>query len=307
MVGGEDLMAERRDRVSWLSEELRAREDELSGLPAVEVVDPLDLSTLFAEMERTRVASEIDRLKAELRDIEVGSLHFRLTGRPVHDATIEADALGDLARDLDQVGRTIGTDLLVGVSSPGSYIVEVLPAPQREMFDEPFAATADFLIDAFGMAHKPALDARVVDFAAERDAEVMTALTRLVKHLVEHEVNVDLSAESGGRTRRRRLEREAANALLRSLNDVTESTTTLNVQGRFGGAIEDSGRFEIANGEQTLRGHVPKAVRPQLVGLSIGDAVSAEIDEIVSRKNTGKTRPRLRLRAIRAARGPSRA
>lgn len=298
-------MTERVDRASLLREELVRLEHALAELPAGGGGDPLaDMSVLFSHMDRARLSEDVERVRAELSEIDVGALRLRLTGKPVHGSAIEADALGDLVRDLDQVGRTIGGDLFIGVPSPGSHVVEVLPAPQRPMFDEPFVATAHLLVDTFDLALQPSVDTQIVEFVAERDPDSMTALTKLVEHLVDHGANVDLTADAGGTRRHRRLDREHAGALLRSLKDVSEATTTRPVEGRFGGALQGSGRFEIVTPERTLRGSVPKAVRSQLVGLVIGDDVTAEIDEIASRRATGAQSKRLRLRSIRPTNQP---
>jgi hypothetical protein len=166
------------------------------------------------------------------------------------------------------------------------------------MFDDPFLATAGTLVDAFGLAYDPAIESGIAGFAVERHPDSLNALTRLVEHVTAHAANLELEADAGGTRQRRPLDRAHANSLLRALKDVSEATTAETLRGRFGGALESSGRFEIKIGDETVRGSVPVAVRPQLVGLRIGDEVTAVVDEIVTRRATGAEGRRLRLRSI---------
>lgn len=295
-------MIERLDRARWLRDELRDIDRRLARIDVTqEDVRPGNMDALFAFADSTRLASNRERIAAELAELEVGVLRLRVTGAPVHGSSIEADALGDLIRDLDQLARANGGSLMIGVPSPGSHLVEIQPPVQRGMFDDPFLATAGTLVDAFGLAYDPAIESGIAGFAVERHPDSLNALTRLVEHVTAHAANLELEADAGGTRQRRPLDRAHANSLLRALKDVSEATTAETLRGRFGGALESSGRFEIKIGDETVRGSVPVAVRPQLVGLRIGDEVTAVVDEIVTRRATGAEGRRLRLRSIAPA------
>jgi hypothetical protein len=298
-------MIERLDRARWLRDELRDVDRRLAALGGPpEDVSPGDMDALFAFTDNTRLSADRDRIAAELAELEVGVLRLRVTGQPVHGSSIEADALGDLIHDLDKLARANGGSLMIGVPSPGSHVVEVQPPVQRGIFDDPVVATAGMLIDAFGLAYDQAIESGIAAFAVERHPDSLDALTRLVEHVAGHAANLELEAEAGGARQRRPLDRAHANSLLLALKDVTEATTAQRLRGRFGGALESRGRFEIKVGDETVRGSVPVAVRPQLVGLRIGDDVIAVVDEIVSRRATGSEGRRLRLRSIAPADSP---
>jgi hypothetical protein len=296
------------DRIAWLRDEISRLEEELEvlGGPSAEADPVSDMNALFSHMDRVRVTDQLQRAHKELDHITVGSLRLRLTGPAVHGSSIEADVLGDLLRDLDALAQSQDGDLLIGVPSPGSHVVEVLPPAQRQIFDDAFVTTTRLLVGVFEAAHRgPSTVVKVADLASEGDAASVDALTRLVGHLVDHRVNVTLDSEAAGEHRTVALRGPEANDLLKALKDVIEDTRPRAVVGTFGGALQGSLRFEIetADGE-TLRGRVPVKVRRQLIGLRIGTQVRAVIDEIHTRRTAGpesSDRVRLRLRSIRPA------
>lgn len=302
------MTSERIDRRSWLREEIGYAE---SRLAAITVADgspdgAVDMETLLTEMERTRIGEELERLRADLARTEIGAVRLRLSGRAVHGSSIEASALHAVVGDLEAIGTGFGAELLVGVPTPGSHIVELLPPTQQVLLDDGFASTADVLVESFRIAAHSDPDDRVAELAAELEPRVMTSLRHLVEHLVEHGLDVELQAEARARERTVRMGRASAGVLLRALRDVEHDVVSRQVQGEFHGALEGSGRFEIHVDGRTLRGTVPKSVRPQLRGLRIGDQVTAGVDEIVTRRRAGGERTsRLRLRSIATTTDPA--
>lgn len=288
----------RMTRADWLRFEISLCEEELSALPA-------------DSPRRESVTGALRDHQSELAIFErdAGRLNVRLTGTAIHGNDAPADVVLAITRAMSELATEFATNLYIAPARPGSHIIEFVspPEPQTRLQltdDEPSMQTfSDSVGVLLGLANQgaPADTATELleDEIGSLSVETLSIAKRLFGALSSRDVTLHIDATSRDLSGQRLVDRQWANFVKSVLDDTTQTTETLTMEGRLEGLLRAALRFELAVDGEVIRGRVPAAMRDELAGIQIPSDVVAVVERVTTLLASGATRSFYRLKQIK--------
>lgn len=295
-------MADTMRREAWLRAELEYEHETLERLEGLADPDHVDQAQRFATIER------IGSLEGEL--LELGgptTLLMRLSGGRIEGHNAPIDAVRTFYDQVAKLADDYETEVLVAPPSPGSHVLKFVTPAQLELdLDTPtseqgFLELADAVLGFSPDITRDNDGSATVRRAADLSPDAVRAVRRMLQALVAARANLEMTLTADSVRRRATISAEAASFLDLHLSMIDRNIDTETITGRLEGWTKGSGTFELDVAGEIIRGRVPKAVRSQGLGLTIGSQVRATIDIITTERPGMPNVVSRRLKSIEAA------
>lgn len=251
-----------------------------------------DKSDALLGLARSRwfaLTEELNQLMLELAALTQGSrLDLRFTGRSVQANRIEMSALADLLQPVSRLLDQLGSDAFVS-SRPGSFVLEIAPAPQLELMDPSHRIDPVGLLlsEVAAAGSEDDVESSVEAAVDQLSLDSVRAVAGFIGMLRQHELDVEVDWVShDGKSRRTRLLRDRSPVLYEALQQTELHRESYEVSGELRGLmLEGRPTFQIRSEDGTvIRGLVSREVVPLAIGFSIGQRVKAKVEKRTRRR-----------------------